>query len=707
MPSVGSGSRIPPGGAADQVLRKKSPTDFDLKWDDASALAGPAGPAGATGATGPKGDTGSTGPAGTQGVKGDTGATGATGPKGDTGSTGPAGPTGPQGIQGVKGDTGATGATGATGPAGAAGSSGGQLTIVSKTAAYTASVGELVLANTTSSSFAITLPASPATGATVAVKNSGTEPTAYATVQPNTGQTIDNGGAAPRLYPGSTQTLQYDGSAWRTTSMSLPSAGSTGQVLTKISGPDSAAYWATPASGSSLTVTPTKTAAYTAAVNDFVQASTSGGTFAITLPSSPADNAVVAIHKIDGSTNALTISGPTEAGSSLQLLYQYQTVTLQYSATATVWRIRDTAATTAAGNPAMGLPAGGTSGQVLTKNASTDFAAAWATPASGSGLAVTTPKTSAYTAVANNLVTVDASTAPVTITLPASAANSTLVGVKRLDSSANTVTIAGNGASIEDQSSITLNFQFAYVLFQYDSFNGSWRVTGQGSNKLDAPYATVPTGGTSGQVLTKSSSTNYAAAWATPSAGAVGNGSALMPWVSGRTYTKPTVNAMGTNSVQIAVSSTAFYPVWIPNACTVSQIRLAVTTGAASSTGWMGLWADAGGTPGARLAYGSFAPTTAQIYAVATNYTFTQPTLVWASLSVSTTSVVFRVSTPATQILNWVLDPNNATGASLTNLRQNTSFGGTTGGNAPTDMTGISTIGAAGLSEPLFQFPLA
>lgn len=62
MPSVGSGSRIPPGGTPDQVLRKKSPVDFDLRWDDVNALQGEPGP------KGDKGDQGD------PGVKGDTGA---------------------------------------------------------------------------------------------------------------------------------------------------------------------------------------------------------------------------------------------------------------------------------------------------------------------------------------------------------------------------------------------------------------------------------------------------------------------------------------------------------------------------------------------------------------------------------------------------------------------------------------------------------
>lgn len=81
------------------------------------------GAKGDTGATGAQGPQGIQGETGPQGEKGDTGATGAQGPKGDTGATGA---TGPQGPQGPKGDTGATGATGAQGPQGIQGEQGPQ-----------------------------------------------------------------------------------------------------------------------------------------------------------------------------------------------------------------------------------------------------------------------------------------------------------------------------------------------------------------------------------------------------------------------------------------------------------------------------------------------------------------------------------------------------------------------------------------------------
>jgi hypothetical protein len=80
-------------------------------------IAGVAGPQGPAGAPGPVGAQGAPGPAGIQGVPG------IQGPKGDTGATGPEGP---QGARGLKGDTGDTGAQGPAGPQGIQGAVGAQ-----------------------------------------------------------------------------------------------------------------------------------------------------------------------------------------------------------------------------------------------------------------------------------------------------------------------------------------------------------------------------------------------------------------------------------------------------------------------------------------------------------------------------------------------------------------------------------------------------
>ena len=72
---TGDGS-VPAGGTAGQVLRKKSGTDYDTEWVDASSGVGATGP---QGPKGEKGDTGDTGPVGPRGPAGQDGQDGADG----------------------------------------------------------------------------------------------------------------------------------------------------------------------------------------------------------------------------------------------------------------------------------------------------------------------------------------------------------------------------------------------------------------------------------------------------------------------------------------------------------------------------------------------------------------------------------------------------------------------------------------------------
>lgn len=92
---------------------------------------GPKGDDGVDGPQGPQGETGSAGAPGIQGPKGDQGETGSTGPQGPIGATGATGATGntgaigPQGIQGIQGEIGPIGPEGEQGPEGSAGAAGG------------------------------------------------------------------------------------------------------------------------------------------------------------------------------------------------------------------------------------------------------------------------------------------------------------------------------------------------------------------------------------------------------------------------------------------------------------------------------------------------------------------------------------------------------------------------------------------------------
>jgi hypothetical protein len=105
------------------------------------------------GITGPQGPTGA-GTQGTQGIQGITGVQGLIGPQGTQGIQGITG-TGTQGTQGI---------TGAQGIQGITGSSGGSSPWTVKTSTYTAVNGDRLLADTSATTFTITLPSSPVAG---------------------------------------------------------------------------------------------------------------------------------------------------------------------------------------------------------------------------------------------------------------------------------------------------------------------------------------------------------------------------------------------------------------------------------------------------------------------------------------------------------------------------------------------------------------
>ena len=79
---------IPSGGAANQVLKKDSASDYDVSWQDETggSGAGTPGPQGPPGPQGAKGDTGDTGPAGPPGERGQQGERGERGERGPAGS---------------------------------------------------------------------------------------------------------------------------------------------------------------------------------------------------------------------------------------------------------------------------------------------------------------------------------------------------------------------------------------------------------------------------------------------------------------------------------------------------------------------------------------------------------------------------------------------------------------------------------------------
>ena len=158
-----------------------------------------------------------------KGAKGDTGATGAQGPQGIQGEQGPQGEkgdTGATGAQGPKGDTGATGATGPQGPKGDTGETGAQ--------------GPQGIQGETG-------PQGPK------------------------GDTGETGPQGPKGDTGDTGATGPQGPAGQN-GVGVPTGGTAGQVLQKLSGTDFDTGWVTPSGGSE----PLKKARFNASSNSYV-----------------------------------------------------------------------------------------------------------------------------------------------------------------------------------------------------------------------------------------------------------------------------------------------------------------------------------------------------------------------------------------------------------------------------------------------------
>lgn len=104
-------------------------------------------------------------------------------------------------------------------------------TPVTKTAAYTALNGQLVLADATSAAFTVTLPASPVAGMQAAVKKTDSTTNAV-TVISGTAATIDGDSSAILLTKNSSGTFVFDGTNWKVvatsvfnTTVSVPGGG--------------------------------------------------------------------------------------------------------------------------------------------------------------------------------------------------------------------------------------------------------------------------------------------------------------------------------------------------------------------------------------------------------------------------------------------------------------------------------------------------
>ena len=279
---------------------------------------GDIGYTGSAGFTGSQGDIGYTGSNGDQGVIGYTGSQGIQGSIGYTGSKGSDGTIGVDGYTGSQGEVGYTGSQGDIGYAGSQGVEG-----------YTGSIGYTGSQGDTGYSGS-----QGEVGYTGSTGDQGD--LGYTGSQGDVGYTGSQGIQGDTGFTGSQGGLGYTGSA----GPGVAAGGTTGQVLAKNSNSDYDTAWVNVSGGTAGWIK--KTTTYTALAGDKIIADTSGGTFTITLPATPAEGDVIEIADgADWATTNLTVArnGSTIEGLSEDIIFNIKGASVRFIYDGTTWEI--------------------------------------------------------------------------------------------------------------------------------------------------------------------------------------------------------------------------------------------------------------------------------------------------------------------------------------------------------------------------------
>lgn len=228
-----------------------------------------------------------------------------------------------------------------------------------------------------------------------------------------------------------------------------------------------------------LVPTSIKTSAYTAVPNDLVLVNATSAGVPIQFPADPPGQTRIGVIKTDSSTNIVTVNaggtdcfhgvgGPTSTTAALQ----HQAFIAEYDKQQGFWFIVNGA-----------LPLSGLDARYQR------------------ALAEVVKKTANYTAAANQLVPVDASAGAVTVTFPTAPADGTRDVVKKVDSSANAVSLALGGSDVFNvaggPTTVSLSLQNQAIQAQYDATHAIWYVisTDVPLSGLDARYLNQSTTG--------------------------------------------------------------------------------------------------------------------------------------------------------------------------------------------------------------------
>lgn len=421
----------------------------------------------------------------------------------------------------------------------------------------------------------------------------------------------------------------------------VATGGTTGQVLVKNTSTNYDTSWTKGVFPLQLNTVSTT---FTAPLNSFIEGNAASAGFTITLQGSPAAADRIVIKKVDSSSNTITVvpsAGTIDGAANVLLSAAQSSVDLTYDGTA--WKVTSSYL----------YGSGGASGS------------------SGGGLTPSAVKTAAYTPAVGELVLANAAGGGFTVTLPSTTTAGTTVGVKKVDSSANAVTVVGSGGStIDGDTTATLNAQNAAARFVNDGTN--WQIQ---STAVLSSAAASSTSNTD-QLL--------------PASYTVGN------WYSRRNAVPATGNTGGTATP--AVTTIYYVPMLLTKQVLIDQVALlqntASTTGAICRVG--AYYATAGGVPGNLISdFGTITlSTTAQ--AVCTTSTFSaalpKGTFYFALSFNATASGALFTTLPAS---NFTLAQGVANGT-FTAANFITTAG--TMGAALYTQTGTSTASALGAS---------
>lgn len=229
--------------------------------------------------------------------------------------------------------------------------------------------------------------------------------------------------------------------------------------------------WAPLPNGTQITtgVGASITAAKTLAVTDpsMQPCDATSGAFTVTLPSTTTPGLIYVIKKIDSTGNTVTVAATSIDGlASWPLPRNNSVVVVMSTATAGTWRV-------VASNAPYNLDV-----QNLIQGWSAYFQGSLKVGAGWTLVPATLTATTTLTTGSAPIELVNAASGAVTVTLPSTTTPGIIFTVKKIDSSANAVTVSAGSGTIDGASTLSLATQYAHVQVMSTSTSGVWLVVG-------------------------------------------------------------------------------------------------------------------------------------------------------------------------------------------------------------------------------------